>query len=149
MKIKRATLEHLDYIAVLFDEYRQFYEQPPDYAACKIYLTQRIINDESVIFIAQEATGEIVGFTQLYNSFCSVALKRLVYLYDLFVTPQARRKGVAKALMAEAKIYAKSCHADRLTLETGITNSSAQSLYESLGYEKDVDFFTYHLSLSD
>ncbi len=147
MKIIQATIEQLDVVATLFDKYRQFYEQMPDYDRCREFIRQRITNDESVIFIAQKSTGEIVGFTQLYKSFCSVELKKLIYLYDLFVEPSARRMGVAKALMEAAKSYAKECSAARLTLDTGITNASAQNLYETLGYEKDEEFYTYHLAL--
>ncbi len=147
MKIIQATIEQLDVVATLFDKYRQFYEQKPDYDRCREYIRQRITNDESVIFIAQKSTGEIVGFTQLYKSFCSVELKELIYLYDLFVEPSVRRMGVAKALMETAKTYAEECGAARLTLDTGITNASAQNLYEALGYEKDEEFYTYHLAL--
>ncbi len=147
LKIIQATIEHLDEVTALFDKYRQFYDQIPDYDRCREFIHQRITNDESVIFIAQKSTGEIVGFTQLYKSFCSIELKELIYLYDLFVDPSARRIGVAKALMETAKTYAKECNAARLTLDTAITNTSAQSLYETMGYEKDEEFYTYHLTL--
>ncbi len=147
MKIIQATIAHLAEVATLFDKYRQFYDQLPNYDGCREFIRQRITNAESVIFIAQKSTGEIVGFTQLYKSFCSIELKELIYLYDLFVEPSARRTGVAKALMETAKTYAQECSATRLTLDTAITNTSAQSLYETEGYEKDEDFYTYHLTL--
>ncbi|MEM7347524.1 MAG: GNAT family N-acetyltransferase [Chloroflexota bacterium] len=147
MNVSQATLEHLDQVADLFDQYRQFYEQPPNYEGCRAFMKDRITNQESVIFIAKNAEGELVGFTQLYNSFCSVALKPLVYLYDLFVVPSARRTGVAQALMNQAKAYAEARQADRLTLETQTNNIPGQTLYEALGYEKDIEFFTYHLGL--
>ena len=143
----RATIEHLDEVTILFDQYRQFYDQVADYDRCREFIDQRITNDESVIFVAKNSTDKIVGFTQLYKSFCSVELQELIYLYDFFVDPSARRIGAAKALMETAKTYAKGCGATRLTLETGITNTNSQSLYESIGYEKDVDFYTYHFTL--
>ena len=147
MKTLRVTIDHLDEISTLFDKYRQFYEQAADYEGCRDYLRHRIENDESVIFLSLNESDEPIGFTQLYKSFCSVELRRIIYLYDLYVDPSARRAGVAKTLMETAKEYAKSCGAANLTLETGVENFNAQRLYESLGYKRDEAFFTYHLAL--
>jgi len=147
MNIFQANTEHLDQLAGLFDQYRVFYEQDSDFAACRNFLAERLDKDQSVIFAARSEDGALTGFTQLYRSFCSVELKPLVYLYDLFVEPGTRRSGVARALMNAATEYARSHGADRLQLETAIDNTQAQALYEDLGWEKDTEFFTYHLAL--
>lgn len=149
MTILRANIDHLDQLANLFDQYRQFYEQDPDLEACREFLADRIRNEESVIFAAQGGSGDIVGFTQLYRSFCSVEMRELVYLYDLFVAPSERRQGLARALMDAARQYALDCGAGRLQLETAITNRPGQALYEDLGWERDDEFYTYHLALQD
>lgn len=147
MDIIRANTNHLDQLASLFDQYRIFYEQDSDLAACRKFMAERLEKDQSVIFAAGSDEGALVGFTQLYASFCSVELKPLVYLYDLFVEPGARRSGVARALMDAARQHAQALGADRLQLETAIDNSGAQALYEDLGWQKDTEFFTYHLAL--
>jgi ribosomal protein S18 acetylase RimI-like enzyme len=147
MDIFRVNIEHLDELASLFDQYRQFYQQPPDLEACRAFMAERINNDESVIFAAQSDEGSIVGFTQLYRSFCSVELQEIFYLYDLFVDPSARRTGTARALMETARQYAAAREAGRLTLETAISNRIAQALYEDIGYARDKEFYTYHLDL--
>jgi ribosomal protein S18 acetylase RimI-like enzyme len=147
MKIFRATIGQLDALAGLFDQYRCFYEQASDLEACRKFIGDRLRNNESVIFAAQADNGDIVGFTQLYRSFCSVEMKELVYLYDLFVAPQARRQGVARALMDAARRYAVNRGAGRLQLETAITNRPGQALYEDLGWERDEEFYTYNLAL--
>jgi len=149
MNIFRGNIEHLDDLADLFDQYRQFYEQPPNFEACRAFMAERIKNNESVIFAAQSDDGTLIGFTQLYRSFCSVELKEIFYLYDLFVDPSARRVGAARALMEAARQYASAREAGRLTLETAISNHVAQALYEDLGYERDKEFYTYHLDLQD
>jgi ribosomal protein S18 acetylase RimI-like enzyme len=147
MKIIRAQSQQLDQLASLFDQYRQFYQQAPDLEGCRRFMAERLRNNESVIFAAQTPAGDLLGFTQLYRSFCSVEMKELIYLYDLFVQPDARRNGVAEALMHAARDYASARGADRLTLETATDNYKGQALYEKLGYQKDLDFFTYHLAL--
>ena len=149
MKTYRATLEQLEPIADLFDQYRQFYEQEPNLDGCREYIRQRLTNDESVIFVAENKNGEIVGFTQLYRSFCSVAMQQIIYLYDLFVAPSARRQGVGRLLMNTAKEFAQEYGASRMTLETATDNIPGQTLYESLGYQRNTAFYGYDLSLTE
>ena len=147
MKILRATLEHLDEVAFLLDRYRQFYEQPADPEGCRAFIEARMKNLESVIYAARSPDGRLVGFTQLYHSFCSVEMAELVYLYDLYVLPEARRRGVAAALLEAAREHATRRGAGRLQLETAVGNRPGQSLYEKLGWERDEEFLTYHLPL--
>ena len=89
----------------------------------------------------------MVGFTQLYPSFSSVSLKRTWILNDLFVEEPYRKKGVAKSLIKAAERFAWETGAVRIILATQISNTAAQSLYESLGYVKDKDLYHYALQL--
>ena len=74
-------------------------------------------------------------------------MKKMLYLYDLYVVPAARRTGVGTALMTVAKEYGQTNGADRLTLQTAHDNIPAQTLYESLGYKRETHFYTYNLGL--
>lgn len=149
--ISVAPMEHqqLDEVAHLFDLYRQFYEEAPAPQLCRSYLEARASNFESTVLVASHSEDGVVGFTQLYDSFCSVALRPIVYLYDLFVLESMRKQGVGRLLMNAARDYAQHRNAVRLTLETQHSNRSAQRLYESLGYQQDNAFLTYHLELTD
>lgn len=147
MNVFRVGLQHVDEVANLFDLYRQFYKKSADPKGCWQFIRERMANDESVIFAAKLEDGPMAGFTQLYHSFCSVEMAELVYLYDLFVVLEARRQGVAKALMDAAQNYAIRRGASRLQLETAADNQAAQALYESLGWKRDEVFYTYHLEL--
>lgn len=73
-------------------------------------------------------------------------------LNDLYVHRAFRRQGVAQALMNHAQDYGLNTGAVRMTLSTGVRNSTAQSLYDSLGYQRDAtheesDNAFYHYSL--
>jgi len=148
MNVFRAESRHLDEISELFDQYRQFYRQPPDPEGCRNFIAARMAKDESVIFAAARDDGTIVGFTQLYQSFCSVDMVILIYLYDLYVVPDERRHGVARSLMEAARQFGVEQNAGRLQLETATDNEPAQALYESLGWKRDTEFYTYHLHLN-
>ena len=150
--IIRAGKAELDQAAKLFDLYRQFYRQKPNPTLARKYLDDRLSTDSSVIYIAfignkKNGNKNAVGFTQLYASYCSVAAKPILILYDLYVDSAARHNGVAKALMNQALQLAIETGASRIDLETAIDNTNAQALYESLGYERDNEFYKYSLEV--
>lgn len=89
MYIRQAKTSDAAAIAPLFNQYREFYKQASDLKGAEAFLKARLENDESIILIAEE-NGEFIGFTQLYPTFSSVAMKRIYILNDLFVTPHAR-----------------------------------------------------------
>ncbi len=138
-----ATMRDLDSVASLFDAYRQFYEQPPDLPRARKFIQERIAREESVVYVAETDTGNIVAFTQLYPTFCSVRAAHTYVLYDLFVSPAARRTGAGKALMLAAEAHAAKAGAARMELSTARNNTAAQSLYESLGWVRDEAFYVY------
>jgi ribosomal protein S18 acetylase RimI-like enzyme len=147
VKTRRATRADLDAIAPLYDAYRQFYRKPADLALARRFLDERFERDESVIFVAEDAGGTVIGFTQLYPLFCSVAAERIFVLYDLFVAPSARGTGAGRALMEAAEAFGRQEGAARLDLQTAKTNVIGQSLYESCGWLRDNDFYVYEKSL--
>jgi ribosomal protein S18 acetylase RimI-like enzyme len=132
--IRRADANDLDALAGLFDAYRQFYKQPSDITAARAFLAERIARDESVVLVAEQ-DDRAVGFVQLYPVFSSVRLGRTWLLNDLYVAPQARRLGAARALLDAACGFARERGALGLELETGQGNATAQALYRSAGWQ--------------
>jgi ribosomal protein S18 acetylase RimI-like enzyme len=144
--VRQATIRDLEQLVPLFDGYREFYGRASDLRAAREFLLARFNNDESTVFIAHEDENAI-GFTQLYPSFSSISLARIFVLNDLFVHEQARRKGVASALMSAAVKFATALGADRLSLSTAITNAAAQALYQSAGWKREDQFLVYDLAI--
>lgn len=142
--IRLAKPHDIEPLAKLFDAYRQFYEQTPDIALASTFIAERLNKQESVIFVAEDGEKQLIGFCQIYPSFCSVAAVKIGVLYDLFVDTNARKTGAGKALMLAAHEYAKNNGFARLDLSTAKTNINAQKLYESLGWVRDEVFYTYN-----
>jgi ribosomal protein S18 acetylase RimI-like enzyme len=147
MQIIRAGAEHVELIAPLFDLYRQFYKYKSDLEGALRFLAERLKNGESVAFLALDENGRALGFTQLYPSFSSTTMQRLWILNDLYVIPECRKGGVASALMEQARQLGIETGAAELMLETAVDNFTAQRLYEKLGWQRDKEFYTYHLYL--
>ncbi len=146
MEVRLAGSEDLEAISQLFDLYRVFYSQSSDLAAAQAFIQERFDRQESQIFVAFDR-DRIVGFTQLYPSFSSVSMRKIWILNDLFVAASARKQGVAKLLMNAAAAFARETGAIRISLSTQVTNTIAQSLYRSLGYDRSEDFYDYDLTL--
>jgi ribosomal protein S18 acetylase RimI-like enzyme len=147
--IKQATIENLDGIVQLFNEYRIFYKQDSDIDGAKKFIFDRFEHMESIIFIAIEnETNNKIGFTQLYPSFSSVSMKRSLILNDLYVSENYRKNGVGKLLLNAAKSYAIKINAKGIGLSTAIDNNTAQKLYENNGYKKNQDFYQYYLNIN-
>ncbi len=157
--VRQATVADMESVSVLFDMYRQFYELPSDRKLALQYLTDRQQRRESVILIAEKNTADgvssprentkanqaqLAGFCQLYPTFCSLEAAPVYTLYDLFVHPDARRLGVARALLQAAEAQAKHDGRVRMDLMTAKDNTSAQALYESLGWCRDDVYLTYN-----
>ena len=150
LSIVRATLDDLDRVALLFDLYRQFYKQAADAAGAEVFIRRRLQLDESVIFLAlRDVDGrpEPAGFTQLYPIFSSVSMVRALQLNDLYVHPDHRRQGVARALMERAIEYARQTGYARVGLATADDNVQAQALYEDLGFVRERGFRHYDLNV--
>ena len=145
--IRLARQDDLDNLAVLFDLYRQFYECPSDPDAAKRWLQHNMEAQRSIIFTA-DTGSELLGLTQLYPALCSVDLVEYYVLYDLYVLEDARRQGVARALMNAASHWAREQGAARLDLETARDNAAGQALYRDLGYTLDEIFLKFSLDLT-
>ena len=144
--IKEAVIADAEKIGEVFDLYRQFYKKAPDKTLSVEYIKQRLSNKESTIFFV-EVNNICMGIVQLYITFDSLELAKKIVLYDLFVKSEYRKKGIGRMLMNASKNFAEKNNISGIELSTAISNGTAQNLYESLGYERDLEYYNYYLSI--
>ncbi|KEQ28336.1 acetyltransferase [Pedobacter antarcticus 4BY] len=142
-KIRKASLEDLDEVAVLFDLYRIFYRQDSDVEKGKAFLKERFLNSESVIFLAI-VDDKAVGFVQLYKLFHYTKLQKQWLLSDLFVHPDYRGRRLSGALIERSKKWCEETDACGLMLETEKTNDTGNRLYPRTGFIYDGQHNYYH-----
>ena len=65
----------------------------------------------------------------------SMALSLFWQLRDLYVAPDHRRQGVARALVDDVVADARAAGAARISLQTEVGNDRALALYRSAGFE--------------
>ena len=146
-KIIEAESNHIEQVGELFDLYRQFYKYESNLIESTNYIKDRIINKESIIFIATSKQKEVMGFVQLYETFGSLDLGKIIILYDLYVKKNHRKNKIGRQLILKSHEHAKKINSKRIQLLTATDNFIGQSLYESLGYVKDADFYTYDFEI--
>ena len=141
--IRRATIDDIEEIAKLFDAYRVIFEQGSNLSLAQEFLGDRLSNSESVIFCAYTLDERCAGFAQLYPSFSSVSAKRIWILNDLFVSEFVRGMGIGTKLLSEIQAFGEETQAKGILIETTVSNTGAQKLYESNGYQKVTERLFY------
>jgi GNAT superfamily N-acetyltransferase len=68
---------------------------------------------------------------------CAAEVKRM------YVAPSARRRGLARLMLAHLEVTARTAGADAIILETGTAQPEAMTLYESVGYQRIENFGFY------
>jgi ribosomal protein S18 acetylase RimI-like enzyme len=88
--------------------------------------------------LVAEREGRIIGYAAYSRSFELEAGGRRLHLIDLFVLPEARRQGVARALMAELARIALELECEHIGWEVLTWNTEAQAFYRSICGEAEV-----------
>ena len=146
IKIIKAKKENFKEVGFLFDLYRQFYKYKTEIKKSTKYIKERISKKESTIFLCY-CDKEPAGFVQHYETFDSLNINKKLVLYDLYVKKEFRQIGIGKSLMDIAKKFGHKKKIKLIELSTAITNKKAQSLYESLEYNRDKEYYNYYLEI--
>lgn len=147
LRIERAELPQLGDLLPLFGAYLHFYQRHASTERCEAFLRARIASSEALLLMAWQG-AHAVGFALVYPGYSSLSMAPSHCLNDLFVTPAARRCGVASALLTAVRKQAATCGAIEVTLQTARDNSAAQALYRAHGFQPDDEFQTYALSIA-
>ena len=78
--VRRVTLYNLDRLVPRFDVYRQFYGQQSDIIVARKFLSDRLSRNGSVVPVADNGGGAVIGFVQLYPTFSSILTEPMYLL---------------------------------------------------------------------
>jgi len=147
ISVRRAEPHDVEALLPLVHAYRAFYEQQSEPNRERSFLEGHLLAGTSVIYLAL-ALDRPAGFLQLFKSHSTVLLGPSWILEDLFVAPEFRRHGIARALLERSIEHAKEENAVGMFLETAYGNETAQRVYERAGWTREDRFCKYNAPLT-
>ncbi len=79
----------------------------------------------------------VIGFSVCFIGFSTFRAKELLNIHDLFVLPEHRQKGAARALLNAVEQFAKERCCCKISLEVREDNFAAQKLYRSINFNNE------------
>jgi GNAT superfamily N-acetyltransferase len=117
-------------VAAVFDQYRRHYGQPVVAGQTLAWLTEQAGHRRLAIFAAH-AGEDRAGLATTVVVPASLRLGCSWQLWDLYVVPGARRRGVARALVGAVRRAATAAGAIGLSVQTESGNLAALQLYRT------------------
>lgn len=126
----------LTVFAVAFDEVEMYNEARPSTAHL-----ERLLGSDYFIALAAVKGGEVVGGIAAYELRKFEQERSEIYIYDLAVAAEHRRRGIASALILELKRAAAARGAYVIFVQADRGDFPAIALYERFGTREDVLHF--------
>jgi len=112
------------------------------------FFTARVRN-LLVVLIAFDGSGRPVGFAELSIRNCAEGCEtdRVGYLEGWYVVPDARRKGVGRALVEAAEAWARAQGCTEFGSDTEIDNAVSAAAHHALGFTETERLRTFRKPL--
>ncbi len=134
MMVRIATAHDAEQLEILNKEFNGDGETSLD------NIRASLTDNKQEVIVVDEQNGELTGFVcvQLKKSFCYDDY--MPEITEVYVKPQYRRHGVARAMITYAEEYCKSHYPlHKFELLTGVENDVARIAYAKLGYCEDAE----------
>jgi GNAT superfamily N-acetyltransferase len=140
--------EEFEELLPLIAAYQRFYEVDDVDSDRNRFFFRRFIapSPDGQLLAARDEGAVILGYACLYWHFSSLQAVETVLMNDLYVAPEARGRGIGRALIEASAAVARERGAAWLEWATAPDNHTAQRLYDSMTGEKST-WLEYELDL--
>jgi GNAT superfamily N-acetyltransferase len=148
-EIEIAPVSPAEYESLLplIAAYQRFYEVGEiDTERNRTFFRRFLAPSDDGLLLGARDEGELIGYACLYWHFSSLSAAESVLMNDLFVSEEARGRGVGRALIEASADIARERGAAHLEWATAPDNLTAQRLYDSTGAERS-EWIQYELGL--
>jgi GNAT superfamily N-acetyltransferase len=148
VEVSAVRAEEFETLLPLISAYQRFYEVDDVDADRNRFFFRRFLapSEVGLLLAARDEAGTILGYACLYWHFSSLQALETVLMNDLFVAPEARRRGIGRALIEATAEVARERAAAWVEWSTAPDNHTAQRLYDSLTGEKST-WLSYELEV--
>jgi GNAT superfamily N-acetyltransferase len=120
---------------------------PPDEDACARLVADAFADPPRYELWVGERDGAIVAYAVTFTTYSTFRARPTLFLEDLFVHPQARRAGVARAILARLRQEAAARGCGRFEWMVLDWNQDAQALYAGIGAEEQPAWRLWRVTL--
>jgi GNAT superfamily N-acetyltransferase len=145
LRIRRALPSDADALKVLIPRLVAFgpppWRDPSLMTETDIAVISGALQEEGsnpIIYVAEAETGDLAGFIHLHSATDYYRRRAHGHVADVVVAEAYEGHGVATRLLAKAEEWARSQGFDWLTISVFEENGRAASLYERLGFGRDI-----------
>jgi GNAT superfamily N-acetyltransferase len=135
MQISAATEADTECLSVLLGEIEHYYGGEP-VPGDPEQIRSALFSDRPVATVLLARDGDtVLGLASYTCLWPAAGAESSLYLKELYVRSNARRGGVARALMAELRSVATASGCSRIEWTADTDNPSALAFYKALGVE--------------
>ncbi len=121
-------------------------KEPPDKKA-RTRIIEDIFEKKLAHLLVAASGGKLIGYALYFYTYSSFTARPTLYLEDLYVLEDTRRKGLGKALFTKCVEEAITHGCNKMEWAVLPWNRNAIDFYEKLGAKK-LDLLAYKLDLS-
>lgn len=108
---------------------------------------KNLLSKPQFISLVVMSNSKVVGGLVAYELDKFEQERKEIYIYDLAISEEHRRKGLATGLINTLKTIAKERKAYAIFVQADKEDGPAIALYESLGTKEDVYHFDIHMNM--
>lgn len=149
LTIRRAERADADALLALIVALAEFEKLPPPDADAQARLIADGFGEHpryEAYLAFQESTNTPIGYAFIFETYSTFLARPTLYLEDLFVLPDHRRKGVGVALLQFLTTLARERACGRMEWTCLKWNTNAQAVYEKLGARSQDEWLMYRLT---
>ena len=149
VNIRRAEREDAEAVIGLIVALAGFEELPPPDAEAQARLREHGFGEnpkfEVILAELEDAPGP-VGYALLFPTYSTFLAQPSLYLEDLFVLPDYRKRGIGQALLKHCVSLAQERGCGRMEWTCLDWNTNAQAVYERMGARRLNEWYLYRLT---
>jgi len=147
LTIRHATVDDADTLIGLIQALADFEQLPgPDHGARARLIEHGFGDRPKYEAWLAEWNGQAVGYAFLFETYSTFLARPTLYLEDLFVLPDFRRRGIGKALLTHCFKLADERGCGRMEWTCLDWNKRAQDVYNGLGAKHMGEWMLYRLT---
>jgi GNAT superfamily N-acetyltransferase len=123
----------------------KFEQLDPPSAEGRMRLVDDIFRKKRINLLVASDGGRLVGYALYFYNYSSFVAKPTLYLEDLFVLDEYRKRGIGFALFRKCVDIAVAKGCGRMEWAVLTWNEKALKFYEKLGARRMSDWYVYRL----